>query len=292
MLVQVGRHDLLGVAPRPDAGDDAPDVRIECRDGLAERESCDGRRRVGADTREPAQKSRVARHPPAVLLDQGPRSLGERHRAAVVPEPGPRTHDVVARSPREIMHGWEPIEEPLERRADARGLGLLEHHLGHQDRVRIARSPPGVPAPARTEPGTQGFRERARLATLLPEIMVTVREVMSTALVTVEPSTSIAEAATVMGGRHVGSAIVLGDGGVSGIFTERDVLRALATDFDAAHHAVEQWMTRNPATIAPEAPVRDARELMLERGFRHLPVVEDGNLVGIVSLRDLLRGEP
>jgi len=122
--------------------------------------------------------------------------------------------------------------------------------------------------------------------------MVTVRDVMSTDLVTVEPSTSVAEAATVMGGRHVGSAIVLGDGEVSGIFTERDVLRALATDFDAAHHAVEQWMTRNPATIAPSAEVRDARDLMLERGFRHLPVVEDGNLVGIVSLRDLLRGEP
>jgi CBS domain-containing protein len=95
-----------------------------------------------------------------------------------------------------------------------------------------------------------------------------------------------------MGGRHVGSAIVLGDGGVSGIFTERDVLRALATDFDAAQHAVEQWMTRKPATIAPDTGVRDARDLMLERGFRHLPVVEDGTLVGIVSLRDLFRAEP
>jgi CBS domain-containing protein len=110
--------------------------------------------------------------------------------------------------------------------------------------------------------------------------------------VTVEPSASVAEAATVMGGRHVGSAIVLGEGGVSGIFTERDVLRALATDFDAAHHAVEQWMTHGPATITPGAGVREARDLMLERGFRHLPVVEDGNLVGIVSLRDLFRGEP
>lgn len=122
--------------------------------------------------------------------------------------------------------------------------------------------------------------------------MVTVRDVMTTDLVTVEPSASVAEAATVMGGRHVGSAIVLGEGGVSGIFTERDVLRALATDFDAAHHAVEQWMTHGPATITPEAGVREARDLMLERGFRHLPVVEDGNLVGIVSLRDLFRGEP
>jgi CBS domain-containing protein len=146
--------------------------------------------------------------------------------------------------------------------------------------------------PTRAEPGTQDFREGAHLATLLPEIMVTVRDVMSTDLVTVGPSTSVAEAATVMGGRHVGSAIVLGDGEVSGIFTERDVLRALATDFDAAHHAVEQWMTHGPATIAPEAGVREARDLMLERGFRHLPVVEDGNLVGIVSLRDLFRGEP
>jgi CBS domain-containing protein len=122
--------------------------------------------------------------------------------------------------------------------------------------------------------------------------MVTVRQVMSTELVKVEAGTTVAEAATVMGAHHVGSALVFGDGRMTGIFTERDVLRALASDFDAAHNEVEQWMTPDPTTIAAEAGVREARDLMLERGFRHLPVMDDENVVGIVSLRDLSRAEP
>jgi CBS domain-containing protein len=121
--------------------------------------------------------------------------------------------------------------------------------------------------------------------------MVTVRQVMSTELVRVEPGTTVAEAATVMGAHHVGSALVFGDGRMAGIFTERDVLRALASDFDAARHPVEQWMTPDPTTITADAGVREARDLMLERGFRHLPVVDDEGVVGIVSLRDLSRAE-
>ena len=121
--------------------------------------------------------------------------------------------------------------------------------------------------------------------------MVTVAEIMSAELVTVQPNATVAEAATVMGERHVGSALVLDRGRPSGIFTERDALRALASDFDAALHPVEHWMTRDPATIDANADVREARDIMLERGFRHLPVMDGGTLVGIVSLRDLTRAE-
>ncbi|HXF35687.1 MAG TPA: CBS domain-containing protein, partial [Actinomycetota bacterium] len=117
--------------------------------------------------------------------------------------------------------------------------------------------------------------------------MATVRDVMSTDLVTVEPSATIAEAATLMGGRRVGSALVLEGGRLVGILTERDVLRALADHFDAAGHPVAQWMTPAPTTIDAGATVRDALELMLARGFRHLPVTEDDRLVGMVSIRDL-----
>lgn len=117
--------------------------------------------------------------------------------------------------------------------------------------------------------------------------MATVRDIMSRDLVTVEPSATVAEAATLMGGRGVGSALVLEGGTPAGIFTERDVLRALASDFDAAHHPVADWMTHDPATIDADADIGTARDLMLERGFRHLPVLEDGAVVGIVSLRDL-----
>jgi len=120
--------------------------------------------------------------------------------------------------------------------------------------------------------------------------MVRIRDVMSTELTTVEPTATIAAAATVMGSRHVGSALVMDGERLAGIFTERDILRALASDFDAAGHTVAEWMSKDPGTIAPEATVAEALDRMLEEGFRHLPVMEGDRLVGVVSLRDLSRG--
>jgi CBS domain-containing protein len=119
--------------------------------------------------------------------------------------------------------------------------------------------------------------------------MTTVREVMSTTLTIVEPSATVAEAATVMGGHRVGSALVMDGGRLSGIFTERDILKALSQDFDAPGHPVAHWMTRDPVTIAPETPVEDALDMMLAKGFRHLPIAEGDRVVGVVSLRDLSR---
>ncbi len=117
--------------------------------------------------------------------------------------------------------------------------------------------------------------------------MATIRETMSTNLITVAPTATVAEAATVMGGRHAGSALVVEEGRLAGIFTERDVIRALASDFDASHHTVAEWMTRNPETVGPGADVRQALDRMLAEGFRHMPVMDDGELVGVVSIRDL-----
>ncbi len=114
---------------------------------------------------------------------------------------------------------------------------------------------------------------------------------MSKDLVTVEPTATVAEAATLMGGRHVGSALVIEGGRATGIFTERDVLRALGSDFDAAHHPVADWMTHDPTTVDIDAEVRTARDLMLDGGFRHLPVLEGTELVGIVSIRDISRAD-
>jgi CBS domain-containing protein len=119
--------------------------------------------------------------------------------------------------------------------------------------------------------------------------MATVGELMSRDLVVVLPTATVAEAATVMGENHVGSALVLDGERTSGIFTERDILRALASDFDAAHHPVEHWMTRDPVTVEVATEARAVRDLMLASGFRHVPVTDDGRLVGIVSLRDLAR---
>jgi CBS domain-containing protein len=76
---------------------------------------------------------------------------------------------------------------------------------------------------------------------------------------------------------------------VLGIFTERDIVRALAADFDAAGHVVTDWMTAQPATVEPDLSARAALDRMLAAGYRHLPVVENGATVGIVSIRDLSR---
>ena len=117
--------------------------------------------------------------------------------------------------------------------------------------------------------------------------MVTLREVMRTELVTVAPDATVAEAAELMSIHHVGAALITRDERLLGIFTERDIVRALAGEHDAAGHAVEAWMTAEPIALSPDASATDALRCMLDEGFRHVPVVEDGRLVGIVSIRDL-----
>ncbi len=92
-----------------------------------------------------------------------------------------------------------------------------------------------------------------------------------------------------MSTRQVGSALVMDGETLVGIFTERDALRAVGSDFDAEHHAVSGFMTADPSTIGPDAPATEALESMFAFGFRHLPVVEDGRVVGIVSMRDVMR---
>jgi CBS domain-containing protein len=113
---------------------------------------------------------------------------------------------------------------------------------------------------------------------------------MSTDLVSVPPTATIAEAATVMGTHRVGSALVMVDDILLGIFTERDILRSLAVDFDAPGHHVAQTMTKSPRTVGVDTEVGEALDTMLAHGFRHFPVVESGRVVGIVSMRDLTRG--
>jgi CBS domain-containing protein len=115
---------------------------------------------------------------------------------------------------------------------------------------------------------------------------------MSTELVSVEPSASVTHAVAAMSGAKSGSVLVMDRGSLVGIFTERDVMRALAFagSADRARVAsVDQWMTRDPVTIEPDATVADALNQMLFRGFRHLPVIDDHDVVGIVSMRDLAR---
>ena len=117
--------------------------------------------------------------------------------------------------------------------------------------------------------------------------MTTVGEIMSKDLISVGPDTTVAEAATVMGEHHAGSALVMDGGSLAGIFTERDIVRALGEHFDAAGHPVSHWMTRDPVTIDSGSDVHDALDRMLSGGFRHLPVKDGDQVVGLVSMRDL-----
>jgi len=87
---------------------------------------------------------------------------------------------------------------------------------------------------------------------------------------------------------NVGAVLVLTNGRVSGILTERDVLRAVATG-DVAGTRVGAWMTRDPETIGPDDSTAHAASVMIHGGFRHLPVIDEGRPVGIVSIRDLVR---
>ena len=88
--------------------------------------------------------------------------------------------------------------------------------------------------------------------------------------------------------RGVGAAIVLDGERLVGILTERDVLLAVASDRDQTV-AVEDCMTRHPETVEPSDTTDHAAALMIHGGFRHLPVVDGDKVVGIVSIRDLMR---
>jgi CBS domain-containing protein len=119
--------------------------------------------------------------------------------------------------------------------------------------------------------------------------MAAISEVMTEQLVTVEPSTSVAAAVTIMGMRRIGALLVMEHERLEGIFTERDVVRALSYDIGASSESVGEWMTRNPVTVGPETAVEQALERMVAGNFRHLPVTEGERVVGVVSIRDLSR---
>lgn len=118
--------------------------------------------------------------------------------------------------------------------------------------------------------------------------MSTLSEIMTPDVHTVGPDTTISEAARAMVEGRFGSVVVTSGKMLLGILTERDLLRATAASVDSGEATASQWMTENPVTAPPDTDTGEAASTMLGQGFRHLPVVEGSDLVGIVSLRDLL----
>lgn len=88
--------------------------------------------------------------------------------------------------------------------------------------------------------------------------------------------------------RGVGAVLVFDGERLAGILTERDLLKALASGF-RGDASVSQWMTRNPDTVDADEATDHAAALMIHGGFRHLPVMDQDRVVGILSIRDLMR---
>lgn len=106
------------------------------------------------------------------------------------------------------------------------------------------------------------------------------------------PETLVAKAAKLMAGKNVGAIAVVADERLVGIFTERDlVFRVVARGLDVNATPIADVMTAHPKSIAPGAPFGAALLVMHEGGFRHLPVVDDGKVVGIVSARSAMDPE-
>ena len=99
---------------------------------------------------------------------------------------------------------------------------------------------------------------------------------------------TVAEAAEALIADGVGSLAVVEGRTLVGIITERDVVRCVSEGADPEDEAVADWMSEAPDTFGPDVEVREAAAWLLEMGYRHMPVMQDGELLGIVSIRDIL----
>jgi CBS domain-containing protein len=113
-------------------------------------------------------------------------------------------------------------------------------------------------------------------------------ELMSRDVIAVAPEDTLGEAAERMAAADVGSAVVLEYGRLIGILTERDLLRAMAGRVHASEARVREWMTADPVTATGETSAAESLAVMMAHGFRHLPVVEDERVAGVVSIRDVV----
>jgi CBS domain-containing protein len=118
--------------------------------------------------------------------------------------------------------------------------------------------------------------------------LTTVANTMSRDLLTVSAGDHLGEAAKRMVARGVGAVLVMEGERLEGILTERDLMRAVAGGYSEGAR-VSDWMTRHPETVDADDATGHAASLMIHGGFRHLPVIAGDRVVGIISIRDLMR---
>ena len=114
-----------------------------------------------------------------------------------------------------------------------------------------------------------------------------VSEIMTGAAVIDSSDDTLAEAAGKMWKQQTGSLLVVDGDDLVGIITERDVLKAVATGIALTETRISEIMSKDVITVAPGASLREAAKIMADKWIRHLPVVDNGKLVGVVSQRDL-----
>ena len=123
----------------------------------------------------------------------------------------------------------------------------------------------------------------------MPTEAITVRHVMQPNPIIVQPTSTVGDLLPLMNDKRIGSVLVCNGDALIGIFTERDLLRRVA---DAVigwrNYPVTAWMTSNPHTITADVGWEDAVQTMASRKVRHMPVVEDGRVIGLLSTRMLM----
>ena len=114
-----------------------------------------------------------------------------------------------------------------------------------------------------------------------------VSEIMTNAAVIDTSDDTLAEAASKMWKQQTGSLLVVDGDDLVGIITERDILKAVAQGTPLDRTTIAEAMTKDPVTVGPGTSLREAAKVMADRWIRHLPVVDGGKLVGVISQRDL-----
>lgn len=119
-----------------------------------------------------------------------------------------------------------------------------------------------------------------------------VSDLMSGNVCSLPESATILEAVRLMSDRHIGAVLVVEEGRLKGIFSERDALaRVMAASREPTETTLSEVMTADPRTAIPQMSAVAALFMMRDGGFRHLPVVEDGEVKGVISMRDFIGAE-
>ena len=120
-----------------------------------------------------------------------------------------------------------------------------------------------------------------------------IRDAMTTKPITIAPETSLDECAKIMDNKHISAIPIKSGGNVLGIITEQDIVRkVVAKGINPLNEKVMAFMEKNMVTISPDADIYDALIKMRDLNIRHLPVIENSQMIGLLTLKDILKIEP